>query len=326
MSTILSALTDKTQTVEHGSTSPRLPIIVTAGNDRDLGHWFVQNNDWIAQGLRETGGFIFRGFDIPDSAAFKTFSQACMGPLLPYVERSTPRQHVSDGVYTSTEYPADQDIALHNEFSYGLRWPLRIAFFCEQPADEGGATPIVDARLVYRLIAPEIRDAFERQDIMYVRRYGWGIDLSWQESFGTTDKGQVEEHCRANSISFEWEAGNKLVTRQIRQASAVHPHTHEKVWFNQAHLFHVSNLPEDMRSALIRILGNNLPREALHGDGSPIAENHLTQIRRVIRDNMVSIPWQKGDVMLLDNMLIMHGRGAFRGNRKVLVAMGTPHP
>jgi alpha-ketoglutarate-dependent taurine dioxygenase len=34
------------------------------------------------------------------------------------------------------------------------------------------------------------------------------------------------------------------------------------------------------------------------------------------------IPWQKGDVALLDNMKISHGRMPFEGDRRILVAMG----
>jgi hypothetical protein len=38
----------------------------------------------------------------------------------------------------------------------------------------------------------------------------------------------------------------------------------------------------------------------------------------------VAFPWQKGDILLLDNMLVAHGRAPYAGPRKVVVAMAEP--
>ena len=46
----------------------------------------------------------------------------------PYMERSSPRHEVADHVYTSTDHPPRHPIALHNEQSYNITWPLRIFF------------------------------------------------------------------------------------------------------------------------------------------------------------------------------------------------------
>ena len=53
---------------------------------------------------------------------------------------------------------------------------------------------------------------------MYVRNYGDRLGLSWQEAFQTDDKRVVEEHCRRDSIEFEWKDENRLRTKQIRPA------------------------------------------------------------------------------------------------------------
>jgi len=47
----------------------------------------------------------------------------------------------------------------------------------------------------------------------------------------------------------------------------------------------------------------------------------LDEIRDVYRCHAVQFPWQNGDVMMLDNMLVAHGRTPFKGARKILVAM-----
>lgn len=302
-----------------------LPI-VQAADQRDLNTWFSQNRETIDAVLKNVGGLFLRGFDLPDRAAFSAFARTQIKDLLPYTERSTPRREVADRIYTSTEYPADQQIAFHNEFSYALQWPRYIAFYCERPALEGGETPVAACRKVYDRIAPAVRERFERLSVQYVRRYGWGIDLSWQEAYETDDRAIVEKHCRANAIDAEWCPDNKLITRQVRPAVTVHPDTGDKLWFNQAHLFHVSNLPQETRVALERILGDNLPREALFGDGSPIDDKDLDNVRAAYQEASVAIPWQQGDVLFLDNMLFAHGRQPFNGDRRVFVALGQPFP
>mgnify|MGYP001796093560 CR=1 FL=1 len=101
---------------------------------------------------------------------------------------------------------------------------------------------------------------------------------------------------------------------------ASHPVTGERVWFNHAHLFHVSSLGSDRRDDLLGV-ANELPRNAYYGDGSPIDERDLDQIRGAYDSQTVAFSWQKEDILLVDNMLVSHGRRPYRGSRKIVVAM-----
>src|SRR6267142_716839 len=96
-----------------------------------------------------------------------------------------------------------------------------------------------------------IRELFARKGVMYVRNYGSGFDLSWEEVFQTTSKLEVESYCKSVEIDFEWLEEDQLRTRQTCQAIARHPRTGEMVWFNQAHLFHLSRLKPEIREALL---------------------------------------------------------------------------
>jgi hypothetical protein len=91
--------------------------------------------------------------------------------------------------------------------------------------EEGGYTPIADSREVYRRIPACIRERFNRNQIMYVRNYGNGLDVPWQKVFNTEDPAVVEAFCRINGILYEWKADGELRTRQVAQAIAVHPLT-----------------------------------------------------------------------------------------------------
>jgi len=271
---------------------------------------------------RSTGALLFRGFNFDQVDDFYAFVKSFGHDLLSYEFGSTPRSHLGKGVYTSTEYPAHQIIPQHNEQAYTLQWPLNIWFHCVTPAQEGGETPIGDSRLIYKNIDPAIRQRFEKKGLLYVRNYGNGLDVPWEQAFNTEDKSQAEKFARNNRINMEWKDDGELRTHQLCQATAKHPYTGDWVWFNQAHLFHVSNLDASVREMLLDCVDEeDLPRNVYYGDGSPIEESILHDIRAVIDEATKTFSWEQGDVMLLDNMLTTHGRLTFKGDRKVVVAM-----
>ncbi|MGF6244484.1 alpha-ketoglutarate-dependent taurine dioxygenase [Paraburkholderia sp. GAS38] len=282
-----------------------------------------QLRERVARARTTYGGVLLRGFDALGAAGFDRLVTSFGQPLLTYEFGSTPRSKVEKGVYSSTEYPADQWIDQHNEQSYTLNWPASIWFYCDIAAEQGGATPVADSRLVYERLDPALRRHFAERQVMYVRNYGNGLDLPWEQVFGTGERDQVEQYCRANRIDYEWlDDGEALRTRQVCQSELRHPVTGETVWFNQAHLFHVSNLPPAVREALLEVVDDDrLPRNTFFGDGTPIDAAMLDEIRAVYRETMLSFAWQAADTLILDNLLMSHGRAPFAGKRRVLVAM-----
>jgi alpha-ketoglutarate-dependent taurine dioxygenase len=287
----------------------------------DLLGWVPQRRSLIQQQLIEHGGILFRrsGADSPE--AFAQVASAIAPDLIVYQERAAPRTEVARNVYTSTEFASDQYIPLHHEMSYSHNWPKLIFFYCDQPPLQGGRTPLANERKVYPRIDPGIRRRFVEHGVMYVRNYRPEID-PWQEAFQSTEHSPVEEYCKRWNIAWEWLDGDRLRTRQVRQATAIHPTTGETVWFNHAHMFHHSNLEPEQRETLLG-LGTeaDLPRNAYYGDGSEIDPSALDEIRSVYRENAVSFPWERGDILLLDNFLASHGREPFSGPRRILVAM-----
>jgi len=206
--------------------------------------------------------------------------------------------------------------------SYAHNWPTKIWFFCSLPAREGGSTPITSDREVLGLIDPKIKTRFMEKGVMYVRNYGQGLDMTWEEAFQTDDRAAVEVYCRQAGTQYEWGPGERLKTRHLGQVMVKHPKTGEWVWFNHAHMFHISNLEPEVRSALLsEFKDDEVPRNAFYGDGSPIETAVLDEIRDVYWRSAVTFPWRQGDLLLLDNFLTSHGREPFVGPRQILVAM-----
>lgn len=303
-----------------------LPLLITpAVEGVNLVQWARNNRQLVEAHLFKHGGLLFRNFDVKEVADFERFVKATSNELLTYQERSSPRSHVSGNIYTSTDYPAGQRIFLHNENSYQHIFPLKIFFFCVTPAQSGGETPIADCRKVLRRISPEIQERFsEKGGWKLVRNLGDDLGLPWQTTFQTTNKSEVEQYCRQAGIAMEWKEG-RLRTSQVRPVVATHPTTGEVVWFNHATFFHVSTLEPTVHQALLaQYEEEQLPAQTYYGDGSPLEPPVLDQLRQAYLQETTKFPWQRGDILMLDNMLVAHGRERFSGPRKIVVGMADP--
>lgn len=311
---------------EYLSPQEPLPLVLRPQvTDFDLISWVKDNHDYLESNLLKHGGLLFRDFDIGEVSRFELFVRTLSPELMDYLDQHTPRTRVTEAVYTSTEYPADHYIPFHSENSKNHVWPLKIWFFCLQPAASGGETPIADNRKVFQLLDPRIKERFISKQVMYVRNFGEGVGLSWQTAFQTENKNVVEEYCRRSRMEFTWKDRNRLRLRHVCQAIAGHPVTGETVWFNQAHLFHVAGLEPAVRESLLGMFKKeDLPSNAYYGDGGRIEDSVIEEIRECYRTVAVTFPWQPGDLLMLDNMLVAHGRTPFVGSRRVLVAMAEP--
>ena len=301
----------------------RFPLIVQpATPEIDLADWAANHRDLVDADLVRHGAILFRGFEIETPPVFERFAASVCSELF-NENGEHPRESVSGNVYTPVFYPAEKQLLWHNENSFNHRWPTKILFCCAQPAEQGGETPVVDSRQVFENIDPEVRVPFIEKGILYVRNYGAGIGLDWRTVFRTDDRARVEEHCRENRMELEWKDGDRLKTLARRPAVIPHPRSGEMSWFNQAQHWHVSCLDEATRESVRALFSEqDLPRNCYYGDGTPIPDSHMAHILDVYRRLETVFPWQRGDVMLIDNILAAHGRNEYVGHRKLLVALG----
>lgn len=300
--------------------------VYSADPDRNIIKFIETNKQNLQENIHQYGGVLLRNFNIRAVSEFNHVAQTISPNLLDYVNRSTPRTKLGGKIYTATQYPAHKHIVLHNENAYTQSWPEKIMFFCVIVPESGGETPIADSRQVFNKIDKKIIKKFNEKKVMYKRNYTTGIDLSWQDVFQTTQKNEVEDYCNKNNIQYVWHDpgsnGVELTTQQICQATVKHQVTQEDVWFNQAHLFHISSLDETDRSTLLSVVTeDNFPRNVFHGDGSEIQVDELHHILDVYQSEKIVFQWKRGDVMILDNVLMAHGRNPFIGERKIVVAM-----
>lgn len=276
--------------------------------------------------LAAHGAVLLRGFDIGGVDGFAAVVRQLSGEPLEYSERSSPRSTIKGNVYTSTDYPAGEEIFLHNENSYQSSWPRLLYFHCVREAETLGATPLADIRKVLQLIDPEVREEFARRRWMAVRTFHEGFGTDWRQVFNTDDRAEVEAHCRAKDLEFEWLGDGGLRTRGIRDAVHTHPDTGETVWFNHITFFHHTTLAPDVQAGLLELFGEEeLPSNTYYGDGGSVPADVMDHLRSCYRAASTRFDYRADDVLIVDNMLAAHGREPFTGPRKIAVAMAEPY-
>jgi alpha-ketoglutarate-dependent taurine dioxygenase len=72
-------------------------------------------------------------------------------------------------------------------------------------------------------------------------------------------------------------------------------------------MFEGVEMPDDM-----------YPTHTTYGDGTEIEPEVIQHIRDTNWSTAVGFEWQDGDVLIIDNVAVMHGRISFSGERKIL--------
>lgn len=290
----------------------------------------------IRKNLLKNGAILFRNCPVQDEADFEAVIQTLnFGKFLDYVGGDSPRKKIRGGVYTSTEAPPEIKILLHNEFSFVKNFPKHIYFFCQVAPQANGETIIGDARKIYKDIDEGVKQRFIEKGLKYVSCYYHKSKVmdfvvqrahkTWLDVFETEDKQEVERKCRENEFEFEWNKNDWIRISQKRPAVYTHPDTQEKVWFNQVQLYDFNpkflGWWRYLATKAFYCRPHTKLHEVFYADGSRIAREDIYHILDVLDANTVYFPWQKGDVLVLDNVLAMHGRATFTGKRRILAAM-----
>lgn len=304
-----------------------LPHVVLSEHiGQDLPRWLCDHCEMWEPALRDSGALLFRGFGVDTPAALRRCIEATSTEWASYRERATPRTAVGDNIFTSTEYPAGEVIQLHNENSHCTSWPLKLYFCCVTASDTGGETPLADCRNVLATIPAAIRDEFAERGWRYRRHFG-ELGFPWQDVFGSSDRDQVEAYCQENAMDVDWGRDDSLTVTYVRPAIHVHPVTGQPVWFNHGLFFNPFSLDSELREGLLYAVGvEGLPYNTTYGDGEAVPESVLHEIAQAYRAHTRTFPWQPGDLLFVDNMLVAHGRRPFTGDRRVLVGMADPWP
>lgn len=336
-----------------GGQSRHLPFVVEARDETadiplvELLDWLSDNSTWREEELHRAGALLLRGFSaIRTAEDFAAVAQRMAPEILDYAGGTTPRSAVTGKIVTSTDAPRHVVIGLHQEMSYLAPSPAfpdptpdKVMFFCETAPGGGGQTPIADMRAVYRKLPSELIDRFESRGGLVLHRKlptekKYGFEVTWSTAFGTSDRGEMEKIAQRNGWRMKWaQDGGLEITHGPSPVTLKHRVTGEKVWFNQAHLLHKSvapwtsdwlgSSPSEIAEAraLEPLIKDRFYYHSTHADGTEISLSDIDCIKRVVTEEKVLFDWKRGDVMLIDNKLVAHGREPYQPPRTIFAAL-----
>ena len=291
-----------------------------------LTKYLINHKPEIFLKIHEVGALLFRGFDLDSSDNFENIVKILTPSLSNYIGGDSPRTRINNNIYTSTEYPANETISMHHEKSFSNNHPKFVYFFCETAPIIGGETPILDSRKLYNTLDKNIVDKFATKKLKYVMNLHGGnnIGKSWQEVFETEDKDLLHKILSDLNLNYFWKPNGKLRIEEVVNPVIQHYITQEWIFFSQADQWHPSNLSHNVFLAMHSIMhSDDFYHNCYFADGSEIEEKDLSSIREAVLKEIVTFEWKRGDLLMLDNIISMHGRRPFLGSRKILVAMSS---
>lgn len=298
----------------------QFPIVLKNTNAMMLENWIQDNKLLFSDMLTVFGAILLRDFKINTISKFEKFTGIFEDSSLEYKFRSSPRFAVGSNVYTSTSHPKEYKIYMHSEGSYNPNnHPTKIVFCCLQPAEKGGETPIADNRRVLKRLRQSTVDTFLERGVCYKRNINQYAGLTWQEVFQTTSKETVEEQCKEDNVQLKWISEDALELLWTKKPIWEHPVSKEYVWFSHVSFFNKHILSKFGAENIFD--ENTSPYNTLYGDKEQIQEEIIDEIINAYEEESVYFPWQKGDVLFLDNMLSAHGRNSYEGKRKVITSL-----
>jgi alpha-ketoglutarate-dependent taurine dioxygenase len=301
------------------------PPIVRLDRPADVSGWAAENRDDLREIVAEHGSVLVRGLGLRDAGEVGAVFQQLAGRLMTETEAFASRRAYSDGVYSSSTWPATQPMCMHHELSFALEFPGMLLFACLNAPGEGGATAVAGSPAVLEELPADLVERFEREGWLLTRNYNDEIGASIGEAFGTDDRDAVERYCRANAINVEWQPDGGLRTRQRRSAVVRHPVNGRRCWFNQVAFLSEWTMDPEVREYLLDLYGEDgLPFSTSFGNGEEIGQDVVQLVNSVYDAHTMREPWQTGDLMLVDNLGAAHSREPFEGPREVLVGLADP--
>lgn len=301
-------------------TDSAFPYIVTGSGD--LATHIAADKSAVDDHLAESGAILFRGFDVPDAQGFDAAVTAYGEPNFPYAESlsNAVRVNVTDRVFTANEAPPETSIYLHHEMAQTPVYPSKLFFYCEIAPGGGGATPLCRSDILLEKLDAadsDLVEAFASKGVRYTNIMpgnddaGSGQGRSWRSTLSADNREEAEARLQTLGYDWEWRDDDSLrATTPVLDA--------------------VRTLPDGRRSFFNQLIAafrgwsdsRNDPSKAITlGDGTPITGEQMADAIALSDDLTYDLAWQAGDVALVDNFLVMHGRRPFTGKRRVLASL-----
>jgi len=311
---------------DQGYQSDSKPLVYAFGsskkNVKDLVDWVKIKKEEIITNLNIHGTILFRRFPVESDLDFDAFVNAFEMNNLDYRDTlsNAVRINRTPRVFTANESPPDVSIFLHHELAQTTVYPSHLFFYCEQPSDGGGETPICRSDLLLEKLEDEIPLFVKKcselgvcyTNIMPSKKdQDSGQGRSWQDTLSVSDMISAETILKDLNYNWKWldDDSLKVITCPL-PAIRLLPNG-SKVFFNQ--LIAAFEGWNDKR--------NKSEESISFGDGSEISKEHMKKVCKLSDEISFDLSWKKNDMVIINNMMVMHGRKPFVGRRSILASL-----
>jgi alpha-ketoglutarate-dependent taurine dioxygenase len=254
--------------------------------------------------LRDNGALMFRGF-AADRPAFEAFTRQFASEfVLPMMRVARPKVDGGADAKTAHVDVGSHAMGLHQELSFTPVRPDAIWLWCERTSGTGGETTVADGTKIWARLAPEHRRLFESKRLKY--------------SFGGTVEGVAELfrvapeelHAtlarHAGALSYTQD-GNALAFTYLTPAV-------QKTKFGGAPTFANFLLFSQTSAACGHPEAPRVMGMLRFEDDQPIPPALVAELQAIAEPLTYEIRWQPGDLVMIDNTRMMHGRRGFEAN------------
>ena len=305
--------------------SHAFPSIETAtGVSQDIQKWIQENQYRLMHEVDQCGAVLLRGFPLKSDLDFDAVVAEFGLTAFTYEESlsNAVRNNRTDKVFTANEAPPDIEIFLHHEMAQTPLYPRKLFFFCETAADEGGATALCRSDLLLEAMKSQMLHFVEQCRAAGLRYTNImpaeadaesGQGRSWKSTLSCDNREQAESRLAELGYDWYWQEDGSLKATTPVMPAIRSLESGVEVFFNQ--LIAAFMGWKDAR--------NSGEKSVSFGDGSEIKDEDMQQVTQLAEELTFDLQWQNGDLALVDNFMVMHGRRPFRGQRCVLASFAT---
>jgi hypothetical protein len=296
----------------------------TPSESVSIEEWVRQNRVAINKSLKQTGAVLLRGLAMQDPDHFEKFVVAYGLPVFPYRESlsNAVRVNHSERVFTANEAPSQVEIYLHHEMAQTPVSPSVLFFCCISAAEQGGATPLCRSDQLFeafKLSHPKWTEQLVSKGLRYVTRMpavsdeSSGQGRSWYNTLNVSDKDEVEKKLTAMGYEYSWQNNGGLETLSPLLPGVVELTNGGQSFYHQL-IAAYRGWPG---------VRENPASGVMFGDKTEIPVGLLESLSSMAEDYTTDLHWADGEIAMLNNRMIMHGRRPYSGNRRrqVLVSM-----
>lgn len=286
--------------------------------------------DHVGALLRHYGVLRFRGFT-HETDGFVAFSDRLTEDFSNYrggglrfamLDREAVGGHST--VLTTTGHTQSFGIPLHGEMYYMKYPPQLLWFYAEVPPKEGGQTTLCDGATLFKALKPETQAWFAENNIKYVRNL---VEGDWQATFMTDDLDEARAFAAESDLTMSHDPETGTVRAEF-ECSALRRHGADTLFINNALFIYLGEMAFKSGWAAKNLPGlrsAECPMVVRAADGSEIPPAVMDDVRKTSDRLTRKIPWQQGDIVLIDNHRVLHGRAETDGGkRSILVRLGGP--